>query len=67
MDTSVDKVIAPVLSVCGCPVEAGDTGGLVMGYGFVTVFLLIGFLKFTAAEAAGIQPPVVHSPLMSWM
>jgi uncharacterized membrane protein YkgB len=36
-------------------------------YGLVAVLLLIGFLKFTAAEAVGIQPLVAHSPLMSWM
>jgi uncharacterized membrane protein YkgB len=36
-------------------------------YGLVVVLLLIGFLKFTAAEAAGIQPLVAHSPLLSWL
>jgi reactive chlorine resistance protein C len=36
-------------------------------YGLVVVLLLIGVLKFTAEEAAGIQPLVVHSPLMSWI
>jgi reactive chlorine resistance protein C len=29
--------------------------------------LLIGFLKFTSSEAAGIQPLVAHSPLLSWL
>jgi uncharacterized membrane protein YkgB len=33
----------------------------------VAVLLLIGVLKFTPGEAAGIQPLVAHSPLMSWM
>ena len=36
-------------------------------YGLVLVVLLIGLLKFTAAEAGGIQPLIAHSPLMSWM
>jgi uncharacterized membrane protein YkgB len=36
-------------------------------YGLVLVLLLIGLLKFTAAEAAGIQTLIAHSPLMSWM
>jgi uncharacterized membrane protein YkgB len=36
-------------------------------YGLVVVLLLIGVLKFTPQEAAGIQPLVAHSPLMSWM
>lgn len=36
-------------------------------YGLVVVLTLIGLLKFTSPEAAGIQPLVTHSPLMSWM
>jgi uncharacterized membrane protein YkgB len=43
------------------------TGIVVSRYGLVVVLLLIGVLKFTPAEAAGIQPLVAHSPLMSWM
>src|SRR5713226_1550 len=45
-----------------------ETAGVsVSRYGLVVVLLLIGVLKFTPAEAAGIQPLVAHSPLMSWM
>jgi uncharacterized membrane protein YkgB len=47
------------------PLEAA--GILVSRYGLVVVLLLIGVLKFTPEEAAGIQPLVAHSPLMSWM
>jgi reactive chlorine resistance protein C len=36
-------------------------------YGLVLVIGWIGFMKFTAYEAAGIQPLVSHSPLMSWV
>jgi uncharacterized membrane protein YkgB len=36
-------------------------------YGLVITLLLIGVLKFTAAEAQGIQPLVAHSPLMFWL
>jgi uncharacterized membrane protein YkgB len=36
-------------------------------YGLVAILLLIGGLKFTHAEAMGIQPLIAHSPLMSWM
>ena len=43
------------------------TGIVVSRYGLVVVLLLIGVLKFTPEEAAGIQPLVAHSPLMSWM
>src|SRR6201987_6295001 len=43
------------------------TGIVVSRYGLVVVLLLIGVLKFTPGEAAGIQPLVAHTPLMSWM
>ena len=36
-------------------------------YGLVIVLGWIGAMKFTAYEAAGIQPLVATSPLMSWM
>lgn len=44
-----------------------SAGISVSRYGLVIVLLLIGALKFTPEEAAGIQPLVAHSPLMSWM
>jgi uncharacterized membrane protein YkgB len=45
-----------------------ETAGIVVSrYGLVVVLLLIGVLKFTPGEAAGIQPLVAHSPFMSWM
>jgi uncharacterized membrane protein YkgB len=36
-------------------------------YGLVVTLLLIGILKFTSAEAQGIQPLVAGSPLMFWL
>ena len=36
-------------------------------YGLVIVLLWIGALKFTAAEAAGIQGLVANSPFVSWL
>jgi len=42
-------------------------GTFVSRYGLVVVLLLIGALKFTPEEAAGIQPLIAHSPFMSWM
>jgi uncharacterized membrane protein YkgB len=36
-------------------------------YGLVAVLLLLGVLKFTRVEAAGLRPLVGNSPLMSWM
>jgi reactive chlorine resistance protein C len=41
--------------------------GYLLRYGLVLVIAWIGFMKFTAYEAAGIQPLVAHSPLMSWV
>jgi uncharacterized membrane protein YkgB len=50
-------------------IELGlETFGIaITRYGLAVVLLLIGMLKFTSGEAAGIQPLVAHSPLMSWM
>ena len=45
----------------------GAVGITISRYGLVLVLLLIGLLKFTAAEAAGIQPLIAHSLFMSWM
>jgi reactive chlorine resistance protein C len=36
-------------------------------YGLVLVIAWIGLMKFTAYEAAGIQPLVANSPLMGWV
>jgi len=36
-------------------------------YGLVLVIAWIGFMKFTAYEAAGIHPLVANSLLMSWV
>ena len=42
-------------------------GHLFLRYGLVLVVGWIGAMKFTAYEAAGIQPLVANSPLMGWM
>lgn len=45
-----------------------ETWGIrVSRYGLVLVLALIGGLKFTAPEARGIEPLVLHSPLLSWL
>jgi uncharacterized membrane protein YkgB len=41
-------------------------GALLIQYGLVLVLGWIGAMKFTAYEAAAIQPLVAHSPLLSW-
>ena len=51
----------------------GSGGGIervglgVLRYGLVFILLAFGALKWTAAEAATIEPWVKHSPFMSWM
>ena len=42
-------------------------GHLILRYGLVLVVGWIGAMKFTAYEAAGIQPLVANSPFMGWM
>ena len=41
-------------------------GEAILRYGLVLVVAWIGAMKFTAYEAAGIQPLVANSPLMGW-
>jgi uncharacterized membrane protein YkgB len=40
---------------------------VLLRYGLVVVIAWIGALKYTASEAARIQPFIEHSPFMSWM
>ena len=42
-------------------------GEQLIRYGLVLVLGWIGAMKFTGYEAAGIQPLVANSPLMSWV
>src|SRR5712664_3229525 len=51
----------------GANVALESAGAVVSRYGLVVILLLLGILKFTPAEADGIQPLVAHSPFMSWM
>jgi uncharacterized membrane protein YkgB len=47
------------------PASLEKMGIYVWRYGLVVTLLLIGVLKFSAAETHGIQPLVANSPLMS--
>ena len=50
------------------PATGLETAGhLILRYGLVLVVGWIGAMKFTAYEAAGIQPLVANSPFMGWM
>jgi len=49
------------------PASFEKLGIYISRYGLVVTLLLIGVLKFSAAEAHGIQPLVSNSPLMFWL
>jgi len=49
------------------PASLEKMGIYVSRYGLVVTLLLIGVLKFSAAEARGIQPFVANSPVMFWL
>ena len=42
-------------------------GGFLLRYGIVFFLVLFGAAKWTAAEAAGIQPLIAHSPFLFWI
>jgi len=63
----MDRVIAASHRSVILQLKLETLGIWVSRYGLVVTLLLIGFLKFTPVEAAGIQPLVEHSPLMSWL
>jgi len=42
-------------------------GGFVLRYSLVFFLLFFGALKWTEAEAKGIEPMVSHSPLLFWL
>jgi reactive chlorine resistance protein C len=67
MHTSVDQAVAGSFRSARAQVKLEALGQSISRYGLAVVLLLIGSLKFTAEEAAGIQPLVAHSPLLSWM
>ncbi|AET92244.1 hypothetical protein BYI23_C000980 [Burkholderia sp. YI23] len=48
--------------------SAGSFSSLaLLRWALVVVFLWFGGMKFTAYEANGIAPFVIHSPIMSWL
>jgi uncharacterized membrane protein YkgB len=67
VSSNVNQVIAASYRSAHAQLKLETLGVSITRYGLVLVLLLIGFLKFTPAEAAGIQPLIAHSPLMSWL
>ncbi len=58
---------APHAGVAATAARLENLGRYVIRYGLVLVLAWIGAMKFTAYEAAGIQPLVAGSPLMGWL
>jgi reactive chlorine resistance protein C len=67
MGTTINQMIAASYRSVRAQLKLEVWGVSISRYGLVVVFLLIGFLKFTSSEAAGIQPLVAHSPFLSWL
>jgi uncharacterized membrane protein YkgB len=67
VSSNVNQVIAASYRSAHAQLKLETLGVSITRYGLVLVLLLIGFLKFTPAEAASIQPLIAHSPLMSWL
>ena len=68
MNTHVETRSLPASLLSPTRARALEAGGIqALRYGLVLVLVLFGATKFTAAEAAAIQPLVANSPLMSWL
>jgi len=65
MSTESISIRAHSASVASDSIQSA--GQFLLRYGLVLILVWIGAMKFTAYEAAGIQPLVATSPLMSWM
>lgn len=67
MGTTISQIISASYRSARARLKLEAWGVSISRFGLVVVFLLIGFLKFTTSEAAGIQPLVAHSPFLSWL
>lgn len=65
--SDADVLHVPPLPLSRLPRYLETTGTAILRYGLVALLLLFGLMKWTRAEAEGIQPWVSHSPLMSWL
>lgn len=57
----------PAMSLPRTISPADHLGSAALRFSLAIVLFWIGGMKFTAYEAAGIQPLIATSPLMSWM
>ena len=63
----VSPLLIARIAATSIPDRLGVAAGAVLRYGLVALVLFFGAFKFTAAEAAAIQPLVSHSPFLSWL
>ena len=63
----VSPLLIARIAATSIPDRLGVAAGAVLRYGLVALVLFLGAFKFTAAEAAAIQPLVSHSPFLSWL
>ena len=66
-DTMATNVMRRSTTIRESAAALETAGHALTRYGLVIVIGWIGAMKFTAYEAAGIEPLVANSPLMSWM
>lgn len=68
MNTHVESHALPAAVLSPARARSLETAGIqALRYALVLVLVLFGATKFTAAEAAAIQPLVANSPFMSWL
>jgi uncharacterized membrane protein YkgB len=63
----VRTIAQPTESATDIAAAVRGIGQVLVRYGLALVLLWIGAMKFTGYEAAGIQPLIQTSPLMSWL
>ena len=67
VEASTERMLVEAPDHIAPSASLGKLGIYISRYGLVVTLLLIGILKFTSAEAQGIQALVADSPLMFWL
>ncbi len=67
MSSNYRSVASSVKPAAGVARRLRSVGGFVLRYSLVFFLLFFGALKWTAAEATGIEPMVSHSPFLFWL
>jgi len=67
MSSSQTINIAAPRSTSALAARLRHTGAFILRYSLVFFLLFFGLLKWTAAEAKGIEAMVSHSPLLFWL